>query len=93
VVPAEQVWLHTPAEQTVPGVEQWVPQAPQLLGSVLKDVQSALAPEPHALGVPTGHPQTPALQCWPSGQALPHEPQFASSVASVVQKLPVPEPQ
>jgi hypothetical protein len=66
-------------------VSQVLPQTPQLSGSLFRSVHwpsqfAVLLP-----GTPMQEWQDPAEQTWPSGQALPHEPQLAASVWVSVQ--------
>ena len=49
-------------------------------------------PEPHASGVAIAQWHTPASQCWPGAQALPHAPQLFASLRSSVQNAPAPLP-
>jgi hypothetical protein len=73
-----------PIEHTWP-LPQALPHLPQLSGSVLKFVQNADAPEPHAFGRAAGQEHFEPEHCWPSGHALPHLPQLFTSLLTVAQ--------
>jgi hypothetical protein len=64
-----------------------VPQAPQLAGSMRVSAQVADAPLPQSeSGAAHESAQAPIEQRLPAGQARPHIPQLAASVASDTQR-------
>ncbi len=63
--------------------EHFVPQPPQLLGSVWVSTHAPLQSV-----VPLGHAQVPLEQVAPVGHAVPQAPQLCGSLASVTQALP-----
>ena len=68
------------------GVGQTLPQVPQLVVSLVVSVHVPLQTMKPA-GQPTAA-QTPALQRWPAGHALPHDPQWALLFMTSAQALP-----
>jgi len=84
-VPVSKPQRHMPPPQTsLAG--QTTPAMPQFISSVIRSTQTAAAPEPtHVVGAVQRPPvlpqaQTPAVHVSLAAQALPIEPQFASSV-------------
>jgi hypothetical protein len=69
-----------------------VPHVPQLLSSVMRFAQKAVAPLPQSVW-PAGHAQTPATHACPVAHLVPHEPQLFASGARFVQTALAPLPQ
>jgi hypothetical protein len=84
VCPIAQLRVQLPDEHSCPAAHR-VPQALQFTGSVLKLVQKAVMPEPHASGVVGGQAHRPLEHCCPSGQAVAQPPQWAASVIGLMQ--------
>jgi hypothetical protein len=85
-VPLPQLAWQLPFEQTMPAV-QVLPQAPQLLLSVARELQTPLQSCSPLLQVIA---QCPRLQSSLDGQRAPQAPQFAGSFSRLAQMAEAP---
>ena len=88
LVPLPQLVWQLPPEQAVPAA-QLLPQAPQLLLSVARELQTPLQSFSPLLQVIA---QRPRLQSSLVGQMVPQAPQFAGSFSRLAQMEVVPVP-
>ena len=89
LVPLPQLVWQLPPEQAMPA-GQTVPQAPQLLLSVARELQTPPQSFSPLLQVIA---QRPRLQSSLAGQTVPQAPQFAGSFPRLVQMAVAPVPQ